>query len=429
MTLAVQQKCTTVHRERAMQRDEIPRYAALDDYRYTQRIAVIVRWVMSVVWMSLINYKIDRNLDWVILNSMGSALVVFNAYVQWRLWTDRPVGRVYAYALSIADLAVITTGIAITSVFGNPFYVFYYPALLGASLVMTPRFSFGVLALTVLTYTTISVFLGTGVHLSVGQEKVLILRLAGMLAIVVGASLIIQIERTRRQEAVAAERARMEENVQLEQRALKAEREVQSERIRISQEIHDGAAQSAYILSIGLETCRRLGEQDPSQILDRLEALHAQSKQALWELRYPINLGPIFEGKRVARIMKDHLLNFETITAIPSGFSQTGEEPELPLVTKQRLFSVFHNALTNAYKNADASSVSVGFSCSSELLTLSVSDDGIGVDTETLASSSGHGVRNMRRVAQELGGRLDVSSAPGEGTTVTVAVPLAGSES
>ena len=407
----------------------IPPHAETDDYRYGQRIAVIVRWSMSVVWLSMINYKTPRNDDWVILNLMGVALVAFNAYVQWRLWTGRPVGRTYSYALSVADLTVISTGIAITSVFANPFFVFYYPALLGASLVMSTRISFGVLAVTMLAYTTMSISLADGVRFSVGQEKVLILRLACMFAIVIGASLIIRIERTRRQEAVEAERARMEENVRLEQRAQEAERQVERERIRISHEIHDGAAQSAYMLSMGLETCRRLGEKDPSQILDRLEALHGQSKQALWELRYPINLGPLFEGRDLAQIIKDHLSNFQTITTIPTRFSLTGEEPELPLVTKQRVFSVFHNALTNAYKNAEASTVSVGFTCSSELLELFVSDDGVGVDAETLASASGHGVRNMRRVAHELGGRLDISSEPGEGTTVTVALPVPGSES
>ena len=59
-------------------------------------------------------------------------------------------------------------------------------------------------------------------------------------------------------------------------------------------------------------------------------------------------------------------------------------------------------------------------------LKLSISDDGVGLDVTGLDSSSGHGVRNMRRVAQEMGGSLDMSSAPNKGTTVMVAVPLRG---
>jgi signal transduction histidine kinase len=59
-----------------------------------------------------------------------------------------------------------------------------------------------------------------------------------------------------------------------------------------------------------------------------------------------------------------------------------------------------------------------------EALKLSLSDDGVGLDTSAVDASSGHGIRNMRRVAEELGGSLDISSAPGEGTTITLSLPL-----
>ena len=257
-----------------------------------------------------------------------------------------------------------------------------------------------------------------------GDEKLLTVRVIIMFAIVVAANLMTRIERDRRREAVSAERARMEENVQLQQKAQAAEREIQNERIRISHEIHDGAAQSSYVLSLGLETCMQLAKGGASQLREKLKALHTQSKQALWELRYSINLGPLFEGKGLAQILDDHLDNFRTITSIPTTFAKKGRERELSAVTKQRLFSVAHNALTNAYKYAQASNVSVELAYSDGDLNLSISDDGVGLDTAELDSSSGHGVRNMHRVAEELGGGLAMSSAPGKGTTVIVTVPL-----
>ena len=57
-------------------------------------------------------------------------------------------------------------------------------------------------------------------------------------------------------------------------------------------------------------------------------------------------------------------------------------------------------------------------------LVLSVNDDGVGMDTADLDSSSGHGVRNMRHTAQELGGSFNISSTPGMGTAVTITLPL-----
>ena len=94
------------------------------------------------------------------------------------------------------------------------------------------------------------------------------------------------------------------------------------------------------------------------------------------------------------------------------------------MVAKQKLFSVAHNALTNAYKYAQASKVLVELTYGDQALSLSIGDDGVGLDTATLSSSSGHGVRNMRLTAEELGGSLDISSAPGRGTMVVIALPL-----
>ena len=272
-----------------------------------------------------------------------------------------------------------------------------------------------------------SVIMEPGVDTSVlfdGDEKELTVRVMCMVAVVVAANLMTRLERERRREAVEAERARMEENVQLQHRAQEAEREVQRERIRISQEIHDGAAQSAYVLSLGLETCFQLVGEGDGGLQEKLRALHQQSRQALWELRYPINLGPLFEGKGLARILEDHVDNFRTITSTPTVFSLTGREREIPAVVKQRFFSVAHNALTNTYKYAQASKVKVDLTYNDDVMMLSIGDDGVGLDTSKLSSSSGHGVRNMRHTAEELGGDLEIHSAPGEGTTVVLTLPI-----
>jgi signal transduction histidine kinase len=189
-------------------------------------------------------------------------------------------------------------------------------------------------------------------------------------------------------------------------------------------EIHDGAAQTAYVISLGLETSAQMAGENP-RLRERLSALHMQSKQALWELRYPINLGPLFEGEDLGQILDDHLDNFRAITSIPTELSVTGREPRLPAVTKQKMFSVAHNALTNAYKYSQATRVDVELAYNSDDLKLSISDNnGVGLDTEVLDSSSGHGIRNMRRVAQELGGDLGVASSPAGGIAVTLSLPF-----
>jgi signal transduction histidine kinase len=136
------------------------------------------------------------------------------------------------------------------------------------------------------------------------DEKQLAGRVICMVAIVVAANLMTRLERERRRERRWRRSAPAWRRItQLQRRAQEAEREVQRERIRISQEIHDRAAQSAYVLSLGLETCLQMTCESNVTLQERLRAFHAQSRHALWELRYPMNLGQIFDGKRRARIM------------------------------------------------------------------------------------------------------------------------------
>ncbi len=411
-----------------MESAEVPNYAVFGDYRSTQRIAVVIRWFILLTWLGFINYRADEsNIHYV--NAMGVSLAILNGFVHWRLWRGRPITWPYVLSLSLMDLTVVTAGIMITSRFENTFFVFYYPALLGVALIFRRRISFAIAVLVAGTYVGMSVAMEPGVDTAIlfdGDEKKLAVRVVSMIAIVVAANLMTRIEREGRREAVEADRARMEENFQLQRRVQESEREVQRERIRISQDLHDGAAQSAYVLSLGLETCIHLAGARGPQLEERLRALHAQSKQALWELRYPINLGPLFEGRALSQILEDHLGNFQVITSIPSAFSVEGRERELPVVTKQRLFSVAHNALTNAFKYAQASKVEVGLTFEGDLLKLSISDDGVGLDPSALDSSSGHGVRNMRRVAEELHGSLDIVGESEKGTSVTVTIPLQG---
>ena len=192
-------------------------------------------------------------------------------------------------------------------------------------------------------YAVISFLLSPGVDVATAEERILIIRIITMYTTVIAGNLITDIERTRRREAVVA--------------AQRAERELQMERIRISKEVHDLAANSAFSMGLGLETCVAEAPHAAPQLSQRLKVLHTQAKQLQWELRYLINLGPIFEGRGLAQMLRSHAKNFGTLTSIPTVFTSKGREVPLTASVKQKIFSVTHNALTNAYKHAQASRV------------------------------------------------------------------------
>jgi len=122
----------------------VPPFAIFDDYRPTVAMAVAVRWVLLLAWFFLNNYRVELDAYHTVLNLLGAGLAALNAYMTWRVFRGGSITWRHACALSTTDLTVITAGLFLAGGISNDFYVFYYPALLGFSLMFPRRVSFGV---------------------------------------------------------------------------------------------------------------------------------------------------------------------------------------------------------------------------------------------------------------------------------------------
>ena len=207
---------------------------------------------------------------------------------------------------------------------------------------------------------------------------------------------------------------------------MERERGLQRERVELSQTMHDTIAQSAYVIGLGLETAIELAEdqneENRDELLAKLKATHALSKSTMWELRHPIDIGPIFEGRELSRVLRSHASAFTTITSIPAKVVQSGLDPGLSSITGRLLFSIAHNAMTNSLRHSNATRVIISLCFEDDSLTMSISDDGIGLPDDYTVR--GHGFRNMRADAERMEGRLEVAPGKfGRGTTVTCVVP------
>ena len=207
---------------------------------------------------------------------------------------------------------------------------------------------------------------------------------------------------------------------------MEREQRLQRERIELSQAIHDTTAQTVYMIGLGIHRARELAGESNEELTASLDATSALSKSAMWELRRPIDAGLIFEGRELGTVLWSHCATFERITAVPARMSQSGAEPPLAMETRARLFSIAHNALTNAFLHARPGGVDVRLDFESDGIRLSVSDDGVGLPEGY--GERGRGFRGMRADAEGMGGTLIVESGEGEGTTVTCVVPLGGDE-
>ena len=391
--------------------NETERGVASDDLRYSLRISVWVRWFAAIAWLIQHNYRPDFDSSVFVPNILlVLSLLVFNGYVHYRIRANRALTWHWALVLSAMDVCAVTTGLWISGGFNNGFFVLYYPTLATFAVVFASfRLSFAWVTMVAVLYTILSFVVASSVDLDASMEKVLFIRIVTMYAIVAAVNLIMRLERTRRREAV------------------ERERELQQERVELSQTIHDTIAQSAYMIGLGLETAIELAdsdnENDRDELLAKLSATHNLSKSTMWELRHPIDVGPIFEGRELNRVLRTHASTFTTITSIRTDLDQSGPEPDLPTVTKRLLFSIAHNAMTNAYRHSNADRVGISVVFQADQLQMSVSDDGVGLPTGY--EDRGHGFARMIADAARMGGRLETSAgAEGRGTVVFCTIPL-----
>ena len=384
-----------------------------DDLRFSLRISVWVRWLLVIAWLAQHHYRITFEQPAYVAHTLVAvSLLALNGYVHYRIETNRNVAWHWAIALSAMDAVVLTVGLWISGGFANTFFVLYYAALAMFAVVFTSfTLSFVGVTIVAVVYATLSVMAEPGVDFDIQEERVLFMRIVVMYAVVAAVNLVSRFERTRRREAV------------------ERERELQRERIELSQTMHDTIAQSAYVIGLGLETAIELAdsqsEESRDELLAKLHATHALSKSTMWELRHPIDIGPIFEGRELNRVLRSHASAFTTITSIPTEVVQSGMEPGLSSITGRLLFSIAHNAMTNALRHSGATKVTISLRFDDDRLTMSISDNGIGLPGDY--ADRGHGFRNMRADAERMEGSLEVAPGDfGRGTIVTCVIPQSG---
>jgi signal transduction histidine kinase len=218
-----------------------------------------------------------------------------------------------------------------------------------------------------------------------------------------------------------AEKARR----QVLQRLANAE---ETERSRISRELHDRLGQDLTGLKLGLQLVRQQGPfaSPVQESLGRLEQIADGLMQDIhrlaWEL-HPAALDDL--GLEMA--LRHYTAEWSESSRVPVDFHSEGMEAHrLPLPLETTLYRIAQEALTNVTRHAKAKRVSVLLERRPDLVSLIVEDDGGGFDAgnQSSVATGKLGLLGMRERATLAGGRLEIESNPGAGTTVFVRVPL-----
>ncbi|MGA2244165.1 MAG: two-component regulator propeller domain-containing protein [Verrucomicrobiota bacterium] len=215
---------------------------------------------------------------------------------------------------------------------------------------------------------------------------------------------------------------------------LEQDRMLEHERTRIAQDLHDMMGAKLCRISFMSENVRR-NQTIQGELQDQIRSMADDSREVLR------SLDEIVWAVNPEKDTLEHLVSYIAQYA-QEYFRRTGIEldlevppqlPAQPLTSQSRhhLFLAVHEALTNLLKHSGATRANIAMNRRGSEFEIAVSDNGRGfdpADREAGAASSaagfGNGVGNMRRRLAELGGRCELQSRPGQGTTVRFAFSL-----
>ena len=199
------------------------------------------------------------------------------------------------------------------------------------------------------------------------------------------------------------------------------------ERQRIAQEIHDELGQRLTVLRMDVALLPHAVQADPGLLLppsvtllkDQIDDILAVVRDLAGKLRpAAIDLGLSVAAEALVE-------NFQSSLGIPCNLSD--QLPAGLVLDEPRtigIFRILQESMTNVARHARADGIHIGLSVLDDHVLLRVQDDGQGFDALAEGNQPSFGLLGMRERAASLGGRVDVSSQPGQGTTVQACIPL-----
>lgn len=203
---------------------------------------------------------------------------------------------------------------------------------------------------------------------------------------------------------------------------------VLGERVRLSRELHDTLLQSLVGLALEFDTVSRTIETSPAaarqrvvKIRERVEEYIREARRSIWSLRSPaLETADLLDALRASgeKATSGHPVDFL--------FSSTGSPRRQPANVEHQLLRIGQEAVLNAVRHAGASHIRMELRYDDHALTLRISDDGRGFELRHAGegtTTDHYGITTMHERAQQVGGRVSISSTPGKGTVIEAVVP------
>ncbi len=202
------------------------------------------------------------------------------------------------------------------------------------------------------------------------------------------------------------------------------------ERERLACELHDSLAQDLACFRLKLiEADTSLGKRASTQTKNILTELFKTVDEAYRNLRESIfGLRTLALGNQPGLVaaLDDYLRDFSEVKGLPVELKVDHPETiNFSSPVEIQLIRIIHEALTNIVKHADATKGKVTIVADGEMANITIADDGRGFADRTSETHLRFGLKTMKDRVKSAGGKLSISSKPGQGTQVLVQLPLA----
>ena len=243
------------------------------------------------------------------------------------------------------------------------------------------------------------------------------IRFIGFVPLEVGRALVVTLAR------IVARRPTEEERLELSGRLIRAQ---EDERSRLARELHDDFSQRLAVLAIDLERTASIISESPVEARRRIYELWNRVSEIgadLHSLSHRLHSSTL-ESLGLVLGVSSFCGDFADRQHIQVDFAHKDVPRTIPPEVELSIFRIVQEGLRNVKRHSGAIRAEVRLEVIANALYLSIADEGVGFDTTKRSIRSGLGIRSMQERLRLLGGRVEIRSRPGQGTTVEVKVPL-----
>lgn len=403
---------------------------ATDDQRPGVRgilapVAALDRWLhvvlVALAVVSAVRYVTRHPLDATGVFILAGAAAFVGAYAARPLLRDRPGGLV-GWVLSVVALWVALTLIA------PSFAWTAVPVAFAVLRVLPFRYAAGLVV--IMTIVVCVAWL----RITDGFDPTVVVGPVGIALVTVIAF------RTLEREAATRQRL-LDELTEAQADLAVAQRQAGAlaERTRLSRDIHDSVGQGLSSINLLLQAAEQNWETRPETARSHVRTAAATAREGLDEVRRVVrDLAPadVRDGSpdalalalRRAVEQAAHGVRAEVRVQVRVQVRVHGEPVPVPAAVASAILRTARGAMANVVEHSRATRAVVSLTYQTDELLLDVRDDGRGFEPDhaPAARGRGTGLSGIRHRAEGLGGHATVESAPDEGTTVSISIPLGG---